>query len=64
MKLVWSYSSIKTFDQCARKYYHLRVAKDTEDKGSEATLYGQEMHKVAEDFVRENVNLSPLSSAI
>jgi ATP-dependent exoDNAse (exonuclease V) beta subunit len=59
MKIVWSYSSIKTFDQCAKKYYHLRVAKDTEDKGTEATLYGQEMHKVAEDFIRERKPIPP-----
>jgi ATP-dependent exoDNAse (exonuclease V) beta subunit len=59
MKIIWSYSSIKTFDQCAKKYYHLRVAKDTEDKGTEATLYGQEMHKVAEDFVKENKPIPP-----
>lgn len=64
MKLVWSYSSIKTFDQCARKYYHLRVAKDTEDKGSEATLYGQEMHKVAEDFVKERKPIPPKFSYV
>ena len=64
MKLVWSYSSIKTFDQCARKYYHLRVAKDTEDKGSEATQYGQEMHKVAEDFVRERKPIPPKFSYV
>ena len=24
----WSYSSLKLFEQCPRKYYHLRVAKD------------------------------------
>lgn len=59
MKLIWSYSSIKTFDQCAKKYYHLRVAKDTQDKGSEATQYGQEMHKVAEDFVSEKKPIPP-----
>jgi hypothetical protein len=64
MKIVWSYSSIKTFDQCAKKYYHLRVAKDTEDKGSEATLYGQEMHKAAEDFVRERKPIPPKFSYI
>jgi hypothetical protein len=64
MKLVWSYSSIKTFDQCARKYYHLRVAKDTEDKGSDATLYGQEMHKVAEDFVKEKKPIPPKFSYV
>jgi hypothetical protein len=49
----WSYSSLKTFQQCPKKYYHLKVAKDIKDDGSEATIYGQELHKAAEDFVKE-----------
>ena len=49
----WSYSSLKTFQQCPKKYYHLKVAKDIKDDGSEATVYGQEIHKVAEDFVKD-----------
>lgn len=48
----WSYSSIKTFDQCAKKYYHLRVAKDYVDEGSEATHYGNEVHAAAEAFFK------------
>jgi len=24
----WSFSSIKTFEQCPKKFYHLKVAKD------------------------------------
>jgi hypothetical protein len=51
----WSYSSLKTFQQCPKKYYHLKVAKDVKDDGSEATIYGKELHKVAEDYVRNNV---------
>jgi hypothetical protein len=51
----WSYSSLKTFQQCPKKYYHLKVAKDVKDDGSEATIYGKELHKVAEDYVRDNV---------
>jgi len=47
----WSYSSIKTFDQCPKKYYHLRVVKDIKDEGSDATIYGQEVHKAAEDYI-------------
>jgi hypothetical protein len=47
----WSYSSLKTFEQCPKKYYHLRVLKDVKDGGSEATLYGNEAHKAAEDYV-------------
>jgi hypothetical protein len=49
----WSYSSLKTFQQCPKKYYHLKVAKDIKDDGSEATIYGQEIHKAAEDFVKD-----------
>ena len=51
--ITWSYSSIKTFDQCPKKYYHLKVAKDVKDEGSPATLYGQEVHKAAEEYVRD-----------
>jgi hypothetical protein len=50
--ITWSYSSIKTFDQCPKKYYHLKVAKDVKDEGSPATLYGQEVHKAAEDYIK------------
>lgn len=49
----WSYSSLKTFQQCPKKYYHLRVAKDFKDEDSTATIYGKEVHKAAEDFIRD-----------
>jgi hypothetical protein len=48
----WSYSSLKTFEQCPKKYFHLKVAKDVKDEGSEATIYGQQVHKAAEDFIK------------
>ena len=49
----WSYSSISTFKQCPKKYYHLKVAKDVKDTGSEAMLYGNQVHKAAEDFIKK-----------
>lgn len=55
----WSYSSLKTFEQCPKKYYHLRVLKDVKDDGSEATLYGQEVHKAAEDYVKDGTPIPP-----
>lgn len=55
----WSYSSIKTFEQCPKKYYHLKVVKDVKDEGSEATLYGQELHKAAEDYIKEGTPIPP-----
>jgi PD-(D/E)XK nuclease superfamily len=55
----WSYSSLKTFDQCPKKYYHLRVVKDVKDEGSTATAYGQELHKVAEDYIKVGATIPP-----
>jgi len=48
----WSYSSLKTFEQCPKKYYHLKVAKDVKDEGNQATIYGNEVHKAAEDYIK------------
>lgn len=52
MSIAWSYSSIKTFDQCPKKYYHLRVKKDYKDEDSTATIYGKELHSAAEEFIK------------
>lgn len=53
MKAQWSYSSLKTFQQCPKKYYHLKVVKDIVDQGGEAANYGKLVHKSAEDYVRD-----------
>ncbi len=49
----WSYSSITLFDQCPKKYYHLRVAKDIKEPESDAMLYGKDLHAAAEHFMRD-----------
>ena len=51
----WSYSSLKVFQQCPKKYYHLRIAKDVKQGDTEATIYGKEVHKAAEDYMRDGV---------
>lgn len=51
----WSYSSISLFQQCPRKYYHLKVVKDVVEPESEAMLYGTLVHKAAEDYISEGV---------
>ena len=48
----WSYSSIKTFDQCPKKYYHLKVAKDVKDRPGEAAIYGTNAHGAAEQYIK------------
>lgn len=56
-KSTWSFSSIKTFDQCPKKYYHTKVIKDyEEDFNTEAILYGNEFHQAAEDYVSGDTN--------
>jgi len=57
MSIAWSYSSLKTFEQCPRKYYHLKVAKDVKDGDTEATLYGKSVHTAAEEFIRDGKEL-------
>ena len=41
------------FDQCPKKYYHLRVAKDIKEPESEAMLYGTAVHEAAEHYMRD-----------
>lgn len=55
----WSFSSIKTFDQCPKKYYHLKVLRDFKEPPTEATLYGSEFHKAAEEYIRDGVPIPP-----
>jgi CRISPR/Cas system-associated exonuclease Cas4 (RecB family) len=53
----WSYSSITLFEQCPKKYYHLRVAKDIKEPDSEAMMYGKDVHTAAENFMRDGTPL-------
>ena len=52
--MAWSYSSIKTFEQCPKKYYHLKVAKDIKEELGEAIIFGNEIHKIAEEYVAKD----------
>jgi len=49
----WSYSSIKTFEQCPKKYFHLKVVKDVKDDPGPEAVYGTEVHLAAEEFIRD-----------
>ncbi len=63
-KFTWSYSSLSLFQQCPRKYYRLKVVKDVKDKETEALLYGKEVHKAAEEYVRDGKPIPPQFSYI
>jgi hypothetical protein len=55
--LTWSFSSIKLYENCPKKYYHLRVAKSIVEPETEAMLYGTAAHTAAEEFVRDGTPL-------
>ena len=51
----WSFSALKTFEQCPKKYFHLKIAKDITDTAGEEAAYGTQVHEAAEFFVRDGV---------
>jgi hypothetical protein len=51
--VAWSYSSIKTFEQCPKKYFHLKIARDVQDDPGTAAIYGTAVHAAAEEYIRD-----------
>ena len=49
----WSFSSLKLFETCPRKYQAEKVTKEVPYTETEATVYGTELHKASEDFIRD-----------
>lgn len=48
MQLAHSFSAIKLFENCPKRYYLQRVTKEIKDEGSEASLYGNRIHEALE----------------
>ena len=51
----WSYSSLGLFQQCPKKYYHIRISKDIVEPKTDAIMYGEMVHKAAEDYIGKGV---------
>ena len=54
----WSYSALSEYLKCPRKYYEIRVAQNYEVIPSEKMIYGTEVHKALEDYVRDGIALA------
>lgn len=63
MALAHSYSAIKDFEGCPRRYHEVRILKKFKSKDTEATLYGTAVHKAFEDFITDGVALPPAFAA-
>ncbi len=57
MALAHSYSAIKDFEGCPRRYHEVRILKKFKSKDTEATLYGTAVHKAFEDFIKDHAPL-------
>jgi len=58
-KVVWSHSALKDYESCAKKYHAVRVLKLHKFTETQATMYGTELHKAAEDYIGEGTPLPP-----
>ena len=52
-KVKWSYSGLKDFETCKRKYYEVKVLKKYPREETDATIYGTRLHEQAELFIRD-----------
>ena len=43
-KTPWSYSVLSMFEQCPKKFYHLKIARDIKDSDSSFSSEGKEIH--------------------
>jgi len=41
----WSYSALNQFENCARQYYHTKIAKDFPEIEHDANNWGKQVHK-------------------
>ena len=58
MDFTWSYSSLKDYVNCPRQYNEVKVLKNFTKPQSQQMLYGTEVHKACEDYVRDGVELA------
>jgi CRISPR/Cas system-associated exonuclease Cas4 (RecB family) len=70
-KLAHSYTALKMYENCPKRYYHQRITKEVKDSVGEATVYGERVHKQLEDALKgtaplpaETVALQPLCDVL
>ena len=53
----WSFSGLKQYLNCPNQYHEIKILKNYEIKVSPQMLYGTEVHKALEDYVRDGTEL-------
>lgn len=57
MALAHSYSSVKDYEGCARRYHEVRILKKFKSQDTTATLYGTAVHSAFEHFIKDGTPL-------
>lgn len=58
MKLpAWTYSQLDAFETCPKQFYEVRVAKNFKDNRTEASIWGDNVHKALESRLKEGTPL-------
>lgn len=60
----WSFSHLKNFSVCPKKYYHVQVAKDYKEEEGESLTYGKTIHKVLELYIEHGTILPPVHEPV
>jgi hypothetical protein len=58
-ELTHSYSALKMFENCPKRYNEQRILKLVKDEGGEASIYGERIHKHLEDKLMGVAELPP-----
>lgn len=54
----WSFSGLKDFMNCPRQYNEVKVKRNFVKKVTEQMMYGTEVHKALEDYVKDGTPLA------
>ena len=57
MALAHSYSSVKDYEGCARRYHEVRILKKFKSQDTQATLYGTAVHSAFEHYIKDGTPL-------
>ncbi len=56
-QFAWSYSKLKNFETCPKRYYEIDVTKHVKEAPSESLTWGDEVHKKAASRIKDGIPL-------
>ena len=56
----WSYSKLKNYETCPKRYWHVDVKRDVKEEEGEALRYGNTVHTVLAQYLERGTILPPV----